>query len=247
MTPETYTPPLRKNRRRKHEVRKKNGPEVEESICGTSDREFQTDEESRNSEPTVQPQTVVDEDIPTVRDKKDNRGRRRRTGSDKDISSDEDSKVFDRPVTESVTAWAGSDTDHPRGGHLKFFNRPVTESVTAREADTEEPLVMNVSTVTIELSELRTRMLGETDMSGIPVYKECCTPECRKPGKLSPDAHAQLVISDNQWNSRDCCFGVCKKADSVNRSGTGSCWDCICWLVWGYRVSCLAYVPADRG
>ena len=71
--------------------------------------------------------------------------------------------------------------------------------------------------------------------------------ECRKPVKVSPDAHAQLVISDNQWNSRDCCFGVCKKADSDNRSGTGLCWDCICWLVWGYRVSCwAAIVIKDR-
>ena len=101
---------------------------------------------------------------------------------------------------------------------------------------------MKVSTVTIELSELRTRVLDETDTSGIPVYKECCTPECRNPVNVSPDTHAQLVISDNQWNSRDCCFGVCKKADSVNRSETGSCWDCICWLVWAYRVSCLAAI-----
>ena len=46
-----------------------------------------------------------------------------------------------------MTAWAGSDTDHPSGEHLIFFNRPVTESVKAQEADTEEPLVMNVSTV----------------------------------------------------------------------------------------------------
>ena len=28
----------------------------------------------------------------------------------------------------------------------------------------------------------------------------------------------------------------------VNRSGTGSCWDCICWLVWANRVSCLAAI-----
>ena len=130
MTPLTYTPPPppRKNRRRRYEVLKKNGPEIEESISGTSDRGFQTDEESPNSEPTVQAGTVVDEDIPTVWDKKDNRGRQRRTGSDKDISSDEDSKLFDRPVTESVTAWAGSDTDYPSGEHLEFCNRPVTES-----------------------------------------------------------------------------------------------------------------------
>ena len=104
MTPEIYTPPLRKNRRRRYEVRKKKEPEIEESISGTSDRGFQTDKESPNSEPTVQPRTVADEDIPTVRDKKDDRGRRRRTGSDTDTSSDE-SNLLDRPVTESATAW----------------------------------------------------------------------------------------------------------------------------------------------
>ena len=60
--------------------------------------------------------------------------------------------------------------------------------------------------------------------------------------KVSPDAKALVAISDNQWNSKDCCFGVCKKADSVNRSGIGSCWDCLCWLVWGYRASCLAAI-----
>ena len=38
------------------------------------------------------------------------------------------------------------------------------------------------------------------------------------------------------------CFGVCKKTESINRSGIGLCWDCLCWLVWGYRVSCLAAI-----
>ena len=137
-------------------------------------------------------------------------------GRDTDLHSDEHSEIFGRPVTNLVTAWVGSDTDHPSGEHLKFSNRPVTESVTARETDTEEPLVMNVSTVSIELSELRTRVLSDTDTSGIPVYEECCTPECRNPVIVLPDAHAQLAISDIQWNSKDCCFGVCKKADSVN-------------------------------
>ena len=254
MTPETYTPPLRKNRRRRYEVRNKKEPEIEESISGTSEWGFQTDKESPNSEPTVRPRTVADEDIPTVRV----------TGSDKDISSDVGSKlfdrpvtesatagagrnshcpsdvcekhfgrlvtekmtaidghdvnfssddisemyrqfkewmrtqagsneppveqssccripgcpcegrieymewgpedmtetddseyeVFDRPVTESVMAWAGSDTDHPGGEDSEFFDRPVTESVTARAADTVQILVMNVSTVTTEQSEL---------------------------------------------------------------------------------------------
>ena len=101
---------------------------------------------------------------------------------------------------------------------------------------------MKVSSVTMELSELRTSVCGETDTSDIPVYNECFTPDRRSPVKVSPDAKAQVAISDNQWNSRDCCFSVCKKADSVNRSGIGSCWDCLCWLVWGNRVSCLAAI-----
>ena len=114
------------------------------------------------------------------------------------------------------------------------------ESVTARAVDTEELLVMNVSTVTMELSELRERVLGETDARDIPVYKEDCTPEHRRPEKISPGAHQQVEISDNQWNYVDYCFGVCGKAESANRSGTGSCWNCVCWIVCGYRVSCLA-------
>ena len=200
----------------------------------TSELGFQTDEESPNSEPTVQPGTVADEDIPSGRDKKDNHGRRRQAGSDADISSDERSDLFDRPVTESVTAWAGSDshfpsdehskhfgrlvteamtawagsdTDFPSGEHLEFFDRPVTESMTVRAgSDTEELLVMNVSTLTIKLSELREKVLGETDTRDIPVYKEDCTPERRRPEKISPGAHVQVDRSDNQWNSIDYCF-----------------------------------------
>ena len=81
-------------------------------------------------------------------------------GSDTDLPSDEHSEFFGRPVTESVTAQAGSDTDFPNGEHSEFFDRPVTESVTARAADTEQILVMNVSTVTTDQSEL-----SDTDVS----------------------------------------------------------------------------------
>ena len=123
MTPETYTPPLRKNRRRRYEVRKRKEPEIEEFISGTSDRGFQTVKESPNSEPIVQTRMVADEDIPTVR----------ATGSDKDISSDEGSKLFDRPVTESATAWAGRNSHCPSDEYEKnIFGRLVTEAMTAR-------------------------------------------------------------------------------------------------------------------
>ena len=216
--------------------------DIEESICSAIDDGFLTDEASPNSEQIVQLRTVTDKDIWTVSDRKDNRGGRTQTGSDEDITSEVDSKLFGRPVTGSATAWAGSDTDNSSGIYVKCDKQPVTESVTARASDTEEPLVMMVSTVTMELSELRTSVCGETDTSDILIYNEYSIPDRRRPVKVSPDVNTQVVISDNQWNSRDCCFGMCKKADSVNWSGIGSCWDCLCWLVWGYRVSCLAAI-----
>ena len=66
MTLMTYTPPPQNNRRRRDEDRVKYGPEIQESTSRTSELGFQTDEESPNSEPAVQPGTVADEDIPSV-------------------------------------------------------------------------------------------------------------------------------------------------------------------------------------
>ena len=127
----TYNPPPRKNQRRRYEDRVKYGPEIQESTRRTSELGFQTDEESPNSELAVQPGMVADEDIPSGRDKKDNHGRQGRAGSDADVSSDERSDLFDRPVTESVTAWAGSDSHFPSDEHSENFDRPVTEAMTA--------------------------------------------------------------------------------------------------------------------
>ena len=54
MTPMTYTPPLRRNRRRRYEVRKKYETDIEDSICDTIDDGFLTDEEWPISEHMVQ-------------------------------------------------------------------------------------------------------------------------------------------------------------------------------------------------
>ena len=155
--------------------------------------------------------------------------------------------MIDRPVTGSLPVCAGTDTDSPSGIYEKNDKQPVTESVTARASDTEEPLVMTVSTVIMALSELRTSVCDDTDIGDIPVYNEYSIPDRRRPVKVLPDVNTQVVKSDNHWNSRDCCFGMCNKADSVDRSGICLCWDFLRWLVWGYRVSCLtAIVIKDR-
>ena len=74
--------------------------EVKEPFLVTSDRVFQADQESPKLEPTVQPRTIVDDDIPKSRDKPGDRGGGSGTGSDMDMSNDEDSNLCDRPATE---------------------------------------------------------------------------------------------------------------------------------------------------
>ena len=95
MTPMTYTPPLRRNRRRRYEVRKTKEADIVESVSVNGDRDFQADMGSPESEPMVQPRTVVDENFQDVSDNIDDRGGRPRTGNDQNIYSDEDSVFFD--------------------------------------------------------------------------------------------------------------------------------------------------------
>ena len=70
----------------------------------------------------------------------------------------------------------------------------------ARAADIEAILVMNVSTVATEQSELREMVLCETDKRGIPVNREELTPERQRPENVLPGALRQLKMRNNQWN-----------------------------------------------
>ena len=195
MTPMTYTPPPRKNRRKGYENNVKYTPEVQESKCRTSEMGFRTEEELPRLEPALQPTMDADEDIPSCRDKKGNYGPQKRARSDTDFPS---------------IILANSNC----GEYSERFDRPVRESVTELAFDTEEILVMNVSTVATEQSELREMVLCETDKRDIPVNREELTPERRRPENILPGA--QVKMRNNQWTCVDHCFGACGKADSVN-------------------------------
>ena len=108
-----------------------------------------------------------------------------RAESATDFQNGEYPEFVDRPVTESVTAWAGNDTNFPNGEYSEIVGRPVTEAMTARATETEDILVMNVSTVATEQSENGEMVLGETDKRDIPVYRVECTPARRRPENIS--------------------------------------------------------------
>ena len=217
MTPKIYTPPLRKNRRRRYEVRKKKEPKIEESISDTSDRGFQTDKEPPNSEPTVQPRTVADEDIPTVRDKKDDRGRLRRTGSDTNTSSDEESNLFDRPVTESVMAWDGRDSHGPSDEYCKNSGRPVTDAM-------KEMARRDANTYRVDYYDLLDQLVRETMRawaeSGEPLVEQlsgCRIPGCQCDGRIEDMAWGSVDMTetdDSEYEDPD---------DRANRLYEESC------------------------
>ena len=106
---------------------------------------------------------------------------------------------------------------------------------------------MDVSTAATENSELRTIVSGVTDERGIPVHSVECTPESRHPEKISAGALQHVEMSNKQRNYVNYGGNVCGKVNSVNRSGTGSCCNCCCLLVGGYRGSCgLTIVIKDQ-
>ena len=194
MTQLTYTPPTRKYRRRRYEDRVKYGPELQESTSCTSELESQSDEESLNSEPTVQPGTVADEDIHTHGDEGDTYGTHEltgltgcdadspsgelsenvdrpvmksvtaRSGIDTDFPSNKHSELIDRPVTKSVRTWAGIDTDLPSEEHSDIVDRPVTESATARAG-------INTDFHSSQHSELVDRPVTESGTTGPGIYR----------------------------------------------------------------------------
>ena len=179
MTPMTYTPPLRRNRRRRYEVRKTNEAELVESISVTSDRGFQADKESPESEPMVQPRTVVDEDIHEVRDKIDDRGRRTRTGSDQDISSDEDSNLSDRPVTESATTWARQDSRGPSKEYWKNVGRPVIEAMTEMARNYANFSGDNYPDLIKQIAMETMRAWAENSARPVEQHARCRVPGCQ--------------------------------------------------------------------
>ena len=230
MTPITYTLPLRKNRRRRYEVRKKNETEIEESISVTSDWGFQTDEESPKSEPTVQPRTVDDEDIPPVEDRIDNRGRRTRIGSDKDISSDTNSNLFDRPVTESATAWAGR-YSHSDGEYWENFGRRMTDGMKILARDHGNITGDDYSFVVKQLARRTMRAWAEERARPVEQHAGCRIPDCQCDGRIEIMGHSGLInrpvvesvsareCKDTKFSSND---HLDKESDIVNRPVTES-------------------------
>ena len=144
MAPRTYTCPLRRNRRRRYEVQKKNERDIKESISGTSDEGSRTVEDPTSPEQPIESNTADDNVYTaTLRDDKDTHSESELTGltgCGAYSSTSELWELVDRPVTEGDMARSGIKTDFPCQEHLGIVDLPVTDSVSARvENDTMYP------------------------------------------------------------------------------------------------------------
>ena len=200
MTRTIYTPPPRRNRRRRYKVRKKYETDIEDSMFDTSDDEFLSEEEWPISEHMFQPRRVADNVDRTIRNRNNNSGCWSWPGSDNDYTSDEDSNLADRPVTNLNTAGAGSEYNYSSVEHVKYGEIPVTELIPVRGLDTEEQLTLRVSTITTALSEIETSVCTETGIKDKPEIKDCTGPEYRGGGGGGEEKYRkrQTVLTDRE-------------------------------------------------
>ena len=102
----------------------------------TSDRIFQTEQESPRLGPTVQPIMVADDVIPIPWDQPVDHERGSITGSEVNISSDEVSNLCDRPVMDSETKWDNEVPLEPSDpGYGPYVQRLVFQAL-RRDEDT---------------------------------------------------------------------------------------------------------------
>ena len=127
----------------------------------------------------VQPRTVVDENIHEVRDKIDDHGGRPQTGSDQDISSDEDSNLFGRPVTGSATAGARQDSRGPSKEYGTNVGRLVIEAMTEMARNDAKFFKDNYPDSVKQIARVIRRAWAENNARPVEQRASCRVPGCQ--------------------------------------------------------------------
>ena len=172
--------------------------ECEISVGDDSDDDFFHNNEWPIPENTVIPRKAADNVNRTVRNGNNNRGRCSVPESENDTISDENSGPINRPFTKLTTAGAGIEIDSLGVDYAKCGEIPVTKLIPVGVLDTDEHLVMRVSTITAEVSGLETSSYSDTDINDSPVVQEYVCPERRRRDDLSAHVDAQLLVKNYQ-------------------------------------------------
>ena len=192
--PRTYTPPLKEKRGRKYASPRKYEMDTEDYFSDTSDEEWPTHEQ------LITPCMAADNVNRAVRNRNNNHGRCAWSRSENDITSDEICNHIDRSFTRLATAGAGIKDDNFSVNDVKCGKIPATKLIPVGVLDTEKQLIMRVSMITSELSEVETIAYSETDINEPPAIKLCVCPERRRREEISVYVDTQLIISLSTGN-----------------------------------------------
>ena len=179
------------------------------SACDDSDDDFFINKEWPIPEDTVIPRKADDTVNRTVGKRNNNRGRCSVPESEHDTTSDENYSPIDRSLTKLTTAGAGIKIDNMGVDYAKCGEIPVTKLLPVGILDTDEHLVMRVSTITAELSVVETSLYSESDINESPVVKEYVCPERRRQDDLSAYVDTRLLVKNYQRRMTVCFFGLC--------------------------------------
>ena len=177
--------------------------DVKESFNNTSDRVFQADQESPKLEPTVQPMTVTDDDIPKPRDQPVDRGCGSITGSDVNMSSDEESNLCDRPVMESETVWDNQDSHDPSDmeywGNVNLQAMQAMREMTGGDANFSEDKYPDIVK---KIARMTMRAWAEHDALPVEQQTGCEVPGCQCNGHVKfmvRGSEDMTETDDSEW------------------------------------------------
>ena len=168
--------------------------DVKESVNNTSDRVFQADQESPKMEPTFQLMTVADDDIPKPRDQPVDRGRGSITGSDVNMSCDEESNLCDRPVMESETEWDSQDSQDPSDteywANVKLQAR---QAMTGNDYTLSDDNYPDIVKRIVREAWMTLRAWDEHDALQVEQQTGCEMPGCRCNGRVKFMVRARRI------------------------------------------------------
>ena len=177
--------------------------DVDDSITTNSNRVIQVEMESRKLEPTVQPRTVANDDILKLRDKPVDRERGSQTGSDSNYSSEEDSNLCDRPVTETATAGDGQDSLDPNNTEY-WCNVNLQAMQAMREMTGGDANFLKDNYLDIVINIARTTMRAWAEHDALPVEQQtgCEVPGCQCNGRVEfmvRGSEDMTEMDDSEW------------------------------------------------
>ena len=176
---------------------------MNDPVTVNSDRLIQAERGSPKLEPTVQPRTVVKDDIPKLRDEQVEHQQGQRTRSDRDYSSEEESNLCNRLVTKTVTAGDGQDSLDPNDTeYWANVSRLARQAFLLNDDSLLDDNYPDVVKHLVRDSRRTIREMDEHDAVPLEQQTGCGTPGCQCNGCVDfkvRDSEDMTETDESEW------------------------------------------------